>query len=264
MIGCSIFNFFCINKICSLSNKTIGITIKMYFNLDVKQSTDLSIAVQIITGVAGLAGLAFALDKKHEILREILNVELGVQAVELAFYIFVLRKTVATDLEGMAAVRYFDWFITTPTMLLTTIVYFKYEEMMETERQNPGVEVPPLELGQFIHDNAKNIAIILACNFLMLLFGYLGERGMGDKWVMGGAGFVFFFAAFYVIYTEYAVKTPIGKNLYAVLFIVWALYGVAYGFGDVVKNNAYNGLDIVAKNFFGVFLSAKIYSLRAA
>ena len=32
--------------------------------------------------------------------------------------------------------------------------------------------------------------------------------------------------------------------------------GVAAAFGDVPKNVAYNGLDIVSKNLYGVFLFA--------
>jgi hypothetical protein len=41
------------------------------------------------------------------------------------------------------------------------------------------------------------------------------------------------------------------------MFAVWGMYGVAAVMPDVPKNNTLNLLDIVAKNFFGVFLSFK-------
>ena len=38
---------------------------------------------------------------------------------------------VITPLPQMAGNRYMDWVITTPLMLLTSIIYFKYEEHIE-------------------------------------------------------------------------------------------------------------------------------------
>lgn len=224
--------------------------------LQVSRSTNISINVQIITGVIGIAGMFYTLEPKHQILKSVLILELGVQAVELIFYIFILRKIVTTRLSEMASIRYFDWVFTTPVMLLTTIVYFTYEKRLADGNTEP------LHLGDFVKENIKNIAIITLCNLLMLIFGYLGETGRGNKWLMGGLGFAGFFGAFYVIYTEYASKTNVGKNLFGFLFVIWALYGVAYGFGDVTKNHMYNSLDILAKNFFGIFLALRIYNAR--
>jgi hypothetical protein len=226
----------------------------MTFN--VKSTTDLSIIVQIITGVVGLGGLFIAVAPQHQIIKDILKVELGVQIVELAFYIYFLRRLAGTNVAGMAAFRYFDWFITTPIMLFTTIVYFEYEQQQTEE--NPQ----PIDLGQFVSENSKNIGLIGLFNLLMLLFGYFGETGCGDRWLMGGFGFLAFFGAFYLIYTEYAVKTKIGQNMFAILFGVWTMYGVAYSFDDDAKNITFNGLDVVAKNFFGLFLASKIHAAR--
>lgn len=220
---------------------------------NVKTTTEFSIIIQILSGLIGIFGLFVTVDIQHQILNDILSIELIVQIVELIFYIYFLQTLAVTNVSNMATVRYFDWVITTPIMLLTTIIYFKYEE--EMSKNNPK----PILFSQFLRDNAKNIAIITLLNMLMLLFGYLGETGLGDKLTMGGLGFVAFFGAFYIIYTEYASKTNIGKILFSVLFIVWSIYGVAYGLNDITKNNLFNGLDIVSKNFFGIFLAGKIY-----
>ena len=55
----------------------------------------------------------------------------------------------------------------------------------------------------------------------------------------------------------------LGVTLFFVLYIVWGLYGVAATQDDVTKNVAYNLLDLVSKNAYGVliFLYA-MYTLR--
>ena len=89
----------------------------------------------------------------------------------------------------------------------------------------------------------------------MLLFGYLGELGVIDKYTATVSGFIGFAYAFNIIYTDYARKSKIGKKLFNFLVTVWGLYGVVYLLNDTLKNNAFNMLDIVAKNFFGLYLS---------
>ena len=92
----------------------------------VKFTTDLSIFLQIITGFVSAQGIFIEVPEKHKILNEVLMAETFVQAVELVFYTYFLKSMAITSLPQMASVRYFDWVITTPTMLLKTIVYFKY------------------------------------------------------------------------------------------------------------------------------------------
>jgi hypothetical protein len=96
----------------------------------------------------------------------------------------------------------------------------------------------------------------------MLLFGYLGEVGVLDLTSSILFGFVFFAMAFYIIYKEYAVHSKTGQTMFKVLLTVWGLYGVAATTGDTTKNNAYNALDIVAKNFFGLYLYFKARALQ--
>jgi bacteriorhodopsin len=48
--------------------------------------------------------------------------------------------------------------------------------------------------------------------------------------------------------------------VYAFMAGIWALYGVAALFQPVLKNAAYNVLDVISKNFYGIFLSILIYS----
>jgi len=137
-------------------------------------------------------------------------------------------------------------------MLITTIVYFKYEEFIERGLNKN------LSFKDFINENISNIRIIVLCNFLMLLFGYLGEINVLDRYTASILGFVFFIAAFYTIYINYAINSQTGRRLFKILASVWTLYGIVYYFPPIYQNMSLNALDVVAKNFFGIFLYYKI------
>ncbi len=221
----------------------------------VKFTTDLSIFLQIITGFVSAQGIFIEVPEKHKILNEVLMAETFVQAVELVFYTYFLKSMAITSLPQMASVRYFDWVITTPTMLLTTIVYFKYEEYIEKNKD----EV--LHLSDFFKENMQNVITIVLCNFLILLFGYLGEVGVIDMTTSLFFGFIFFGITFYTIYKDYATKSQESMKIFKFIFSIWTMYGVAAILSPHQKNIMFNVLDIFAKNFFGLYLFYKINSL---
>jgi len=218
---------------------------------NVNISTNLSIIVQVITGLISMQGIFLTLPKKHGVLKEILTLETIVQLVELFFYVFFLKSMVTTALPQMASVRYFDWIITTPTMLLTTIIYFKYQEYIEKNVDSP------LRFWEFLKEHKKNIIIIIVSNFLMLLFGYLGEIKVLDMKLSLTLGFIFFGITFNTIYQNYAINSKESKKLFNFILIIWGLYGIAAMLNPVHKNNMFNVLDIFAKNFFGLYLFYK-------
>ena len=198
---------------------------------NVKFSTDLSILIQIITGIIGVQGIFLYLSDKHLILRDVLKLEMTVQFVELFFYIYILRTMASNGLSQMASVRYFDWVITTPTMLLTTIIFYKYEEYLEQESDKT------LQFWSFIKEHKDNIITIFVCNFLMLLFGYLGEINVIDMTSSLTFGFIFFGMTFYTIYKNYAVKSKNAKELFYYVLLVWGIYGIAALMSPYNKNN---------------------------
>jgi len=221
----------------------------------VKYSTNLSIIIQILTGLIGLHGLFIRLPEKHKILQNILTLELIVQFVELFFYIFVLQSMVITALPHMAATRYMDWIITTPTMLLTTIIFFKYEEHLENNNKEK------IDFWEFIKIHRNNIISIFLCNSLMLYFGYLGEIGAMDQKLSLTLGFLFFGITFYIIYENYAIKSKNATKLFYYMFIIWAIYGIAALMPIYTKNNMFNILDIFAKNLLGLYLYYRIKNI---
>ena len=223
----------------------------------VQFSTNFSIFIQVVTGLISFNGVYLRLPAQHKILNNILTIETIVQCIELFFYIFFLRRLSSESIKTMAAMRYFDWFITTPTMLLTTIIYFKYEENLQKNPKDPKI----FTFLEFIKENKNNIIKIAICNFLMLLFGYLGETGRINMKTSLILGFIFFGISFYIIYNEYAIHSQVGKKLFTVIFSIWLLYGVAAIFNPLTKNHMYNILDIFAKNFFGIYLYYKAKKL---
>lgn len=212
----------------------------------VLQTTYVSIAAQVLIGALDLTALTFDIPKEHQILKSILLLETVVQIVELCFYVyFVLRF----NLEKMAATRYFDWVITTPTMLFTTIVFMEYHALLESN--SPTAD---LTIHGFIADHKNDIATISAANFLMLLSGYLAEINVIPRPAAAIIGFAFLATSFSTIYHNYARRSKTGTNLFVFLAVIWSLYGFAFLLPTSPKNIAYNFLDVIAKNFFGLYL----------
>ena len=103
-------------------------------------------------------------------------------------------------------------------------------------------------------ENKTDVIVIASLNFLMLLFGYLGETGVFNNSSAVAIGSVFFVGSFKYIYDKYAYHTAYGKTLFYVIAGVWALYAVAACLPIIAKNTMYNILDIFSKNFYGVFI----------
>ena len=214
-----------------------------------------SLLVQFITTIVGLHGFFLNIKEKDIILQDILGLETIVQIVEATFYIWIIFAL--KNLQKMTPRRYIDWFITTPTMLISTIMFMKYQELKDKGQ----LEETKLNYKTFFKDNKKNILIIVLLNIFMLLFGYLGEINYINKYLSIGVGFVFFFLNFYFIYEYYAKYSDLGKQLFYFNLIIWSLYGIAAMTEIKTKNISYNLLDIVAKNFYGIYIYYKILEL---
>ena len=220
----------------------------------VKQTVYLSLLVQLVTTVISLNGLTYSLKPEDMVLKDILMLEAIVQFVEAGFYIWVIMGL--NRLEIMTPRRYIDWFITTPTMLVSTIIFMEYKKQKEK-----GIS---FTFNEFIHDHKDNIIKIVTLNGLMLLCGYLGEIKLLDKKTSVAIGSVFFILTFRLIYEDYAKYTTLGKHLFYFLFGVWALYAVAACLNLHYKNTMYNLLDIVSKNFYGLFIFMYIQDVHGS
>jgi len=210
----------------------------------------ISVVVQFVTGIIEM-GAAFYVNVPREsyIIKQLLYLELLVQAIEGLFYIWLVYNF--DSVANVTPKRYIDWTITTPTMLTTLIFYLIY-----LRYKNDKLDTTNLEFYSLVNDNSSALSKILFLNWSMLFFGYLGEMKILSTVSGVLLGFVPFLMYYYAIYEKYAVKSgEEGVKLFWYFFFFWSLYGVVALLPYNLKNSLYNILDLFAKNFFGLFLS---------
>lgn len=212
----------------------------------------ISIIVQIITGIIEIGALFIKVPSIFSLIRQLLLLEVTVQIIEGSFYFWLAYNF--NNVFNVTPKRYIDWVITTPTMLVTLILYLIYLN----KRENNATQ--DLDFFTLINDNSDKIIPILILNWLMLLFGYLGEVKIIPVLLGVFLGFIPFLIYYYMIYVNYVTENKYGKQLYWYFFFFWSLYGFVAILPYYIKNAFYNILDLFAKNFFGLFLSYIIFT----
>lgn len=203
-------------------------------------STYLSIIIQVITGIINLWGLHLNVDDNKKIFKDLLNVELFIQNIELVFYIWMANNL--NMIQNITPYRYLDWIITTPTMLITLMAFLDKDKNSN--------------LYNYIQKNKYFIIKIIVLNLIMLLFGLAGELKYLDYDSAIILGFIPFIYYFKLIYDKYITEKTSSENIntYWFYFIIWSLYGIVAFLSYEYKNSAYNIIDLFSKNFFSVFL----------
>jgi len=218
------------------------------------KSVKVSLVVQVIAGIITIFGLFIKVKKKDIILNNILVIDVIVQCIEFIFYIYLAMNLYTLDNNIIASQRYVDWVITTPIMLYSTVLYMEYENVSKLQPN----KIVTLE--KVNEKYGKDIMFILLFNFAMLIFGFLGETNILNKTIAIPLGFVFFGFSFNKIWEVFANVTEISRILFYILIFIWALYGIAAMFSVLPKNIMYNCLDIVSKNFYGLFIFYLIWA----
>ena len=237
-----------------------------------------SLVIQALTGIfnIGLASLDTydkSFDDDVDILIQLIWLGLIVQIIEGTFYIWLAKYIYSVS--NITMYRYYDWFFSTPTMLITFVVYLLYLKEKEKEKiENEKIDTTTINkkvknirntgkksnnsLWDYVKNNKTTLSIILLLNALMLIFGYLGEIGILSTNTAVLSGFVPFILYFYMIYEYYAKFTNYGVTLFWFFAVVWSLYGFAALTPYYTKNISYNILDIFSKNFFEIFIGIKL------
>jgi hypothetical protein len=212
----------------------------------------ISIIVQIISGILDITAFFVTVPTMYSIIRQLLILELIVQFFEGMFYVWLAYNF--TKVLNVTPKRYIDWVITTPTMLITLIIYLIYLNKKVENKTNE------LEFFTLLKDNANTVIPVVFLNWLMLLFGYLGEMRIIPVLMGVILGFIPFLMYYYIIYVNYVNQNTNGYLLFWYFFFFWSLYGVVAVLPYYIKNAFYNILDLFSKNFFGLFLSYIIIS----
>lgn len=219
--------------------------------LNIYTSLILSIIIQVLTGIIEIVSLFIKVSSNFLFLKQMLLLEVIVQFIEGLFYIYWLYNF--NNILNITPKRYFDWMLTTPTMLVTLIFYLIFLKYKDENNSHK------LHFFELFNTEFYNIIIILLLNWLMLLFGYLGEINFIPVLLGIFLGFIPFIIYYYIIYKKYATLTNDGLKIFFYFFIVWSLYGIVAVLPYKIKNIFYNILDLFSKNFFGIFLSYLLF-----
>lgn len=207
-----------------------------------------SLFIQIVTAIFDFYVLGLNIPKKLIILKNLLILEFIVQIIEGSFYVWMIFNF--SKNLNITLARYYDWMITTPTMLFTYSLYLLYLKNNEN-----NIDIP---FGDLVYTNLPILTIIFILNGIMLLFGYLGELNKIERYKATLLGFIPFIIYFYIIYVNFV--GPSSKFIFWCFFGLWFLYGVASLLSYTIKNISYNILDLFAKNFFGIYLAYVLYT----
>lgn len=148
----------------------------------------------------------------------------------------IIKPLSVIPIEKINNMRYIDWAITTPFMLLVLSMVLGYENKVI-------VKFRPFVLTMFL-------------NFAMLAFGYSGEIGLLNKNIAGFMGFIFFFLTYGTIWKLFMTGSKItvqSKFIFWIFLGTWSLYGLFYYTNEATKLIGYNILDLIAKAFVGIF-----------
>ena len=211
-----------------------------------------SVIVQIITGIIEVVAFFIKVPTIYYLIKQLLIIELVVQFIEGLFYIWLIYNY--TKVLNITPKRYIDWVITTPSMLITLMIYLIY---LNKKTEN---KINELDLFTLFKENSNIFISVLILNWVMLLFGYLGEMRIIPILLGVFLGFISFLIYYYIIYVNYVTQNTNGYLLFWYFFFFWSLYGVVAVLPYYIKNAFYNILDLFSKNFFGIFFSYIIFS----
>jgi bacteriorhodopsin len=208
-----------------------------------------SLVVQIVVGIIDYLAINIHISQKDEILKDLLKLEVFVQGIELIFYVWLIYYFSKVS-RNITPVRYLDWAVTTPLMLITLSAFLNHDGQT------------PSRLSDFISNHTGSIVKIVLLNGAMLLFGLIGELGYLNHYISTALGFIPFALNFKYI-KETFLPTDEDNFKHAVFYwfvFFWSLYGVFAVMSYTVKNTGYNILDIFAKNFLGLFLAYIVWT----
>ena len=205
----------------------------------------ISLFIQIVTGIFDIYVLSKKFSPSMSFIKHLLWVEFFVQIIESIFYFWLVINF--SNIRNITKYRYYDWVLTTPSMLFTYCMYLHH---VNNKNKNNNQTFHSI-----VESNIFHLLPIFVLNTIMLFFGYLAEIGKMKPLTSAILGFVPFFMFFYLIYDTYAKYTIIGRMTYIYFITIWSLYGFASILQYKYKNTVYNVLDLFSKNFFGIFLA---------
>ena len=213
------------------------------------QTAYLSLLIQVVVGIIDFLALNIQIPENKKLFKDLLKLELGVQIVEMIFYVWLVFNF--AGIPNITPKRYYDWILTTPTMLITLMAFLDKQHY--------------IGIIDYIKKNKYDITKVLIANMLMLGLGLMGELGYINYQLAILLGFIPFLYYYNLIYNKYIKDKQQSlqkRGLYWFFFVIWSLYGISAFMPYILKNSLYNILDLFAKNITGLFLVYVIWNLK--
>jgi sensory rhodopsin len=178
-------------------------------------------------------------DEDESYLKQAFVSETAVNVVaSITYYYFIVYLYAnKLSLQDITPIRYLDWALTTPLLLISFTLFVSYGK-------DPGE-------GMIF----RPLIYIIALNLGMLLFGYLGETGKFNFYLSWIIGFGYFAAMIYFLWEDYVKDSDEeSRILFYVFASIWGLYGLSYLLPLRPKNISYNILDLISKGGFGLYV----------
>lgn len=143
----------------------------------------------------------------------------------IAFIIYVVMQVLKKPW-----LRYVDWMLTTPLMILVLIYFYQR------------------------YPNFALLIVLPMAAFFMCLFGLILPR----SWALG-VGFAFLALIFIWQGLEQRSQIQESPGPFILYVLVWSAYGLAFWFFPNREEYAYDILDLVAKPVFAILLAAGVF-----
>jgi sensory rhodopsin len=187
----------------------------------------------------GSITLIEALRTKVKMVQHIMNLETCISVVAGYFYSVFnekIKKMKEINWKELTKLRYIDWAITTPLMLLVLSLVLSFNTKTN------------IKLHWF--------ALTVFFNYVMLYAGYMGETGQIERNTGSLVGFIAFFLTYALVFINYVLPKRIIDNIvvFVLYVVIWSIYGIAYHFEEERKNITYNYLDLTSKCLVGIGL----------
>ena len=167
--------------------------------------------------------------------------------------------------SNITTIRYLDWFITTNMLLVSLSLFSLFNNIYYDPKISELEKYDQLKKFDFnfIKQEYGDIFLkIFTANTLMLIFGFLGEINFLNKYISLTIGLFFFTLSFKYIFDNFIQFNYINYITLSIFTFIWLLYAVAFLLDFNTKNIAYNLLDLISKNCFGIFLFFYLYYLN--
>lgn len=231
----------------------------------IESSYYFSLFIQVITLlIFYLTVSSFYYKPQFILLENAYFIEYVVSIIEFIGYI-ILGFYIGSK-SNITTIRYLDWFITTNMLLISLSLFSLFNNIYYDTKKSELEKYDELKKFDFnfIKQEYGDIFLkIFTANTLMLIFGFLGEINFLNKYISLTIGLFFFTLSFKYIFDNFIQFNYINYITLSIFIFIWLLYAVAFLLDFNTKNIAYNLLDLISKNCFGIFLFFYLYYLNS-